>query len=99
MPVIITAKREGFRRCGMAHSTKPVEHADGTFTKDQLKALQAEPNLVVQVVEPKAEQDAKAKAEQDAKAKAEQDAKAKAEQDAKAKAEQEALAKAKGKGK
>lgn len=43
MPVIITSKQEGFRRCGMAHPANAVEHADGTFTEDQLAALKAEP--------------------------------------------------------
>ncbi|MDO9633076.1 MAG: HI1506-related protein [Humidesulfovibrio sp.] len=48
MPVTITAKRNGFRRCGIAHSDKPVEHPDGTFTDEQLEILKAEPMLVVQ---------------------------------------------------
>lgn len=48
MPVIITAKKDGFRRCGMAHSARPVEHKDGTFTEEQLASLKAEPMLVVQ---------------------------------------------------
>jgi hypothetical protein len=48
MPVIITAKRDGFRRCGLAHPAKPVEHPDGTFTDEQLDILKAEPMLVVQ---------------------------------------------------
>lgn len=48
MPVIITAKKDGFRRCGMAHPANAVEHADGTFTEEQLAILKAEPMLVVQ---------------------------------------------------
>lgn len=50
MPVIITAKKDGFRRCGMAHPASPVEHKDGTFTEEQLATLKAEPMLVVQEV-------------------------------------------------
>lgn len=48
MPVIITAKRDGFRRCGMAHPAIAVEHKDGAFTEEQLAILKAEPMLVVQ---------------------------------------------------
>jgi hypothetical protein len=48
MPVIITAKRDGFRRCGLAHPASPVEHKDGAFTAEQLAILKAEPMLVVQ---------------------------------------------------
>ncbi len=48
MPVIITAKKDGFRRCGMAHLARPVEHKDGAFTDEQLAILKAEPMLVVQ---------------------------------------------------
>mgnify|MGYP007111628748 CR=1 FL=1 len=61
MPVIITAKRDGFRRCGMAHSDKAVEHSDDTFTKEQLAILKAEPMLVVQVTEADPEPEAKPK--------------------------------------
>lgn len=50
MPVIITSKQDGFRRCGMAHPANAVEHADGTFTAEQLAALKAEPMLVVQEI-------------------------------------------------
>ncbi|TKI08660.1 HI1506-related protein [Martelella alba] len=48
MPVItITAKRDGFRRCGKAHSDKPVTWPDGSFTAEQIAILKAEPMLVV----------------------------------------------------
>jgi hypothetical protein len=45
--IIITSKKEGFRRCGVAHPTTPTEHEDGFFTPDQIKMLRAEPMLVV----------------------------------------------------
>jgi hypothetical protein len=45
----ITAKKDGFRRCGMAHPSVPTEHPDETFSQDQLAELQAEPMLVVEV--------------------------------------------------
>lgn len=50
MPVIITSKRDGFRRCGMAHPANAVEHKDGAFSDEQLATLKAEPMLVVQEV-------------------------------------------------
>ncbi len=56
--LIITAKKDGFRRCGLAHSAKPVEHQDDAFTPEQLAELQADPMLVVElVVEAPKEQD------------------------------------------
>lgn len=45
--IIITAKQEGFRRCGIAHSATPIEHPDGTFTPEQIEILRKEPMLVV----------------------------------------------------
>ncbi|MCX9038768.1 HI1506-related protein [Citrobacter portucalensis] len=47
MPVKITAKRDGFRRCGIAHSETTTTWADGHFTEAQLRELESEPNLVV----------------------------------------------------
>ena len=45
----ITAKRDGFRRAGMAHDgTK--DWPDGTFAPEQLAALKAEPMLVVEEI-------------------------------------------------
>ncbi|MCK5772041.1 HI1506-related protein [Algiphilus sp.] len=49
----ITAHRDGHRRAGMAHSTKPVDHPADRFTKAQLEQLRADPRLVVQEVEVK----------------------------------------------
>ncbi|WP_153013322.1 HI1506-related protein [Aquitalea pelogenes] len=46
----ITARDDGFRRAGMAHSATPTEHPDETFTPEQLQELQAEPLLVVEVL-------------------------------------------------
>lgn len=45
--IIITAKADGFRRAGTAHPAAPTEYPDDAFTKEQLKALKAEPMLVV----------------------------------------------------
>lgn len=45
--ITITSKKDGFRRCGIAHPAVPVEYQDDRFTDAQLEALQAEPLLVV----------------------------------------------------
>lgn len=47
MPIQITAKRDGFRRCGMAHSDKTQTYADDHFSAAQLQVLEAEEQLVV----------------------------------------------------
>lgn len=49
--IIITSKREGFRRCGVAHPARPVEWPDDRWAGDELAALMAEPMLTVEVVE------------------------------------------------
>jgi len=46
--IIITAKRNGYRRCGMAHPDHAVEYPASTFTAAQLKILKSDPGLVVQ---------------------------------------------------
>ncbi len=51
----ITSKQAGFRRCGVAHPTAPTDHADDAFTPAQLKQLQAEPMLLVEIVSDKAD--------------------------------------------
>ncbi|EMK5110137.1 hypothetical protein V8X86_000831 [Escherichia coli] len=43
----ITAKRDGFRRCGVAHSDTPVVWPAGSFTEEQIAILKSEPQLVV----------------------------------------------------
>ena len=50
----ITSKQAGFRRCGIAHPAEATEHADDAFTAADLKTLQAEPMLVVEIVKSKA---------------------------------------------
>ena len=49
--IVITSKREGFCRCGVAHAARPVEWPDERWTIDELDALLAEPMLTVEVVE------------------------------------------------
>lgn len=47
MTIIITSKRDGFRRCGIAHPGKPTFYPDDFFTDEQLEALEKEPQLIL----------------------------------------------------
>jgi hypothetical protein len=47
----VTAKRAGFRRCGVAFASTATDFPASKFTADQLKRLQAEPMLVVQTLD------------------------------------------------
>ncbi len=51
MPIQIKAKRDKFRRCGIAHSAEAKVYPDTKFSKKELEILQAEPMLVVTEVE------------------------------------------------
>lgn len=44
----ISAKQDGFRRCGIAHPAEAVDHPAGTFTEKEIRVLKADPMLVVQ---------------------------------------------------
>ena len=46
----IISKREGFRRCGIAHTVAPVEYPSDHFSPAELTALMNEPMLTVDVV-------------------------------------------------
>lgn len=46
----ITAKDDGFRRCGVAHPSTATEYPSDQFTKKELEALKAEPMLVVEEI-------------------------------------------------
>ena len=46
----IAAKRDGFRRAGIAHPAVATDHPAGRFTPDQVEALRADPMLVVELV-------------------------------------------------
>jgi len=46
----ITARRDGFRRGGIAHPAQPVDHPVDSLTDDQIGAIVAEPMLVVERV-------------------------------------------------
>jgi len=45
--LIITSKKDGFRRCGIAHPARPAEYPDTAFTGVELAQLRAEPMLVI----------------------------------------------------
>lgn len=47
MTIVITSKRDGFRRCGIAHPGKPTFYPDDFFTEEQLAALDKEPQLIL----------------------------------------------------
>lgn len=47
MTIVITSKRDGFRRCGIAHPSTPTSYADDFFTDEQLEALSKEPQLIL----------------------------------------------------
>ncbi|MBU1564228.1 MAG: hypothetical protein KJ630_01200 [Proteobacteria bacterium] len=51
MMITINSKKEGFRRCGVAHPARPTEYPNGRFSKKELALLQEEPMLVVTVTE------------------------------------------------
>lgn len=44
----IRSKKDGFRRCGIAHPAGPVEYPNEKFSPEQIKALKAEPMLLVE---------------------------------------------------
>jgi len=50
MPIRIASIKEGFRRCGIAHSREPKIYADDHFSKEELRILQAEPMLKVEKI-------------------------------------------------
>jgi len=53
----ITARSDGFRRAGMAHSSTTKKYPDDFFTPEQLVQLKAEPMLVVVEVEDEPEEE------------------------------------------
>lgn len=56
----ITAKKDGFRRAGMAHAGTR-DYPDSAFTPDELVALKVEPLLVVEMIAPAKADDKPAK--------------------------------------
>lgn len=60
----ITSQKNGFRRCGVAHSKEPTEYQDDKFSKKELLLLKEEKKLVVEVVEDKPTKPPKPSAEE-----------------------------------
>ncbi len=48
--VCITSKKEGFRRCGIPHSTEPTTYPEGRWSEEEIETLMAEPMLTVTFV-------------------------------------------------
>lgn len=53
--IIIKSKKAGFRRCGLSHPAAAVSYPDDQFTAAQLAVLKAEPMLLVEIVQEKAD--------------------------------------------
>jgi hypothetical protein len=49
--IVITAKRNGFRRCGVAHSDQPTTWQQDDFTDEQWEELFKEPQLFLAIYE------------------------------------------------
>ena len=49
--IVITSKREGFRRCGVAHAAGPTQWPDDRWTEAELDVLMADPMLTVDYLE------------------------------------------------
>lgn len=46
--ICITSKKEGFRRCGVAHPKANTEYPDDKFSEEEIAVLEAEPMLIVE---------------------------------------------------
>lgn len=44
----IISKKDGFRRCGVAHPETATDYEDDRFTTKELERLENEPMLIVQ---------------------------------------------------
>ncbi len=61
MIVRIKSKRDGYRRCGIAHPRLPTDHPAERFTEGMLAKLQADPVLTVELLDGEGAEPAKAK--------------------------------------
>lgn len=59
----IISKKDGFRRCGVAHPETATDYDDDKFTKKELERLKNEPMLIVQGLpgKPKSKEEGKEK--------------------------------------
>ncbi len=51
----IKSKKDGFRRCGIAHPKEAVQYPNERFSAEELAILKAEPMLIVEIVSQKKE--------------------------------------------
>ncbi|MBP2301304.1 HI1506-related protein [Azospirillum picis] len=56
--LIAARPTNGFRRCGVHHPPAEVRHRAGAFTKEEVLALKAEPNLIVIEADPETSDEA-----------------------------------------
>lgn len=61
MIVRIKSKRDGYRRCGIAHPRQPTDHPAERFTDGMLEKLQADPVLSVELLDGEDAEPAQAK--------------------------------------
>jgi len=47
MPVFIKSSIDGFRRCGVAHTREGKEFPDGFFTKEQIRSMDDDPDIMI----------------------------------------------------
>jgi Mu-like prophage FluMu N-terminal domain len=52
--ITITSKKDGFRRCGIAHPATAIEYPDKQFSKKELEILEKESMLTVVVTKSEA---------------------------------------------
>lgn len=52
MPIKIVSSKDGFRRCGVAHSKETTVYKDGKFTTEQTEILKGESMLMVEIIKP-----------------------------------------------
>lgn len=45
--IVITSRKDGFRRAGIAHPARSTGYPDDFFSDEQLRLLEAEPMLTV----------------------------------------------------
>lgn len=58
MQFMVTSKKEGFRRCGVAWPKGPSVFDEARFSPEEWKAIKAEPMLIVTAIGTKSEPEA-----------------------------------------
>ena len=47
MPIFVKSNKDGFRRCGVAHTREGREFADDVFTEEQIKIMNDDPDIMI----------------------------------------------------